>query len=67
MINLNFIYSEIFLCLSIMTLLIIGVFKNNSSNLIYNLSIISLFVCLTLIFNFPINENLELFNNSYQN
>jgi len=66
MINLNFIYSEFFLCLSIMTLLIIGVFKKNSSNLIYNLSIISLFICLALIFNFPINENVELFKNSYK-
>ena len=66
MINLNFIYSEIFLCLSIMILLIIGVFKKNSSNLIYNLSIISLLGCLALIFNFPINENIELFNNSYK-
>ena len=66
MINLNFIYSEIFLCLSIMILLIIGVFKKNSSNLIYNLSTISLLSCLALIFNFPINENVELFNNSYK-
>ena len=66
MINLNFIYSEIFLCLSIMTLLIIGVFKKNSSNLIYNLSIISLLGCLALIFNFPISKNVELFNNSYK-
>jgi len=66
MINLNFIYSEIFLCLSIMILLIIGVFKKNSSNLIYNLSIISLLICLALIFNFPISENVELFRNSYK-
>ena len=66
MININFIYSEIFLCLSIMTLLIIGVFKKNSSNLIYNLSIISLLICLALIFNFPISENVELFRNSYK-
>ncbi len=66
MINLNFIYSEIFLCLSIMILLIIGAFKKNSSNLIYNLSTISLLSCLALIFNFPINENVELFNNSYK-
>ena len=66
MIDLNFIYSEIFLCLSIMILLIIGVFKKNSSNLIYNLSIISLLSCFALIFNFPINENIELFNNSYK-
>ena len=66
MINLNFIYSEIFICLAIMLLLIIGVFKKNSSYLIYNLSILSLFFCLALIFNFPINEDVELFNNSYK-
>tara|TARA_Y100001970_G_scaffold244512_1_gene310745 strand:+ start:246 stop:1661 length:1416 start_codon:yes stop_codon:yes gene_type:complete len=65
MINLNFIYSEIFLCLAIMTLLLFGVFKKNSSYLIYNLSILSLFGCLALIFSFPINSKLELFNNSY--
>ena len=66
MINLNFIYSEIFLCLAIMILLLIGVFKKNSSYLIYNLSILSLFGCLALILSFPINTNLELFNNSYK-
>jgi len=49
-----------------MILLIIGAFKKNSSNLIYNLSTISLLSCLALIFNFPINENVELFNNSYK-
>ena len=66
MINLNFIYSEIFLALSIMALLLIGVFKKNSSTLIYNLSIISLFSCLALMFSFPFNENIKLFNESYQ-
>ncbi len=66
MTNLNFIYSEIFLSISIISLLIIGVFKKNSPNLIYNLGIISLLACLALIFNFPINENTELFNDSYK-
>ncbi len=66
MINLNFIYSEIFLCLAIMLFLLIGVFKKNSSYLIYNLSILSLFGCLALIFSFPINISVELFNNSYK-
>ena len=66
MTDLNFIYSELFLAISIMSLLIIGVFKKNSSNLIYNLSIISLLSCLALIFSFPINENAELFNKSYK-
>ena len=66
MINLNFIYSELFLAISIMSLLIIGVFKKNSSNLIYNLSIMTLLICLALIFNYPIDENINLFNNSYK-
>ncbi len=66
MINLNFIYSEIFLCLAIMLFLLIGVFKKNSSHLIYNLSILSLFGCLALIFSFPINTSVELFNKSYK-
>ena len=43
-----------------MALLLIGVFKK-SSNLIYNLTIISLLISLALIFNFPIGESLELF------
>ena len=60
MVNLNFIYPEIFLSISIMALLIIGVFKKNSSNLIFNLSIISLLGSLALIFNFPANSNIEL-------
>ena len=66
MINLNFIYSEIFICLAIMILLIIGVFKKNSSNIVYNLSILSLLGCLALILNYPINENVDLFNKSYK-
>jgi len=60
MINLNFIYSEIFICLAIMILLIIGVFKKNSAYLIYNLSILSLFVCLALILNFPIDAKCRI-------
>ena len=42
--NLNFIYPEIFISLSIMFLLILGVFKKNSSNLINILSILTLIV-----------------------
>ena len=49
MVNLNFIYPEIFLSISIMSLLIIGVFKKNSSNLIYNLSTLSLLSCLASV------------------
>ncbi len=66
MLNLNYIYSEIFLAIAIMVLLIIGVFKKNSFNLVYNLSIISLLICLTLMFSFPSSEYINLFNRSYQ-
>ena len=64
--NLNFIYPEIFISLSIMFLLILGVFKKNSSNLINILSILALIITLVLIFNFPVNTNIEIFNGSYK-
>ena len=47
--NLNFISSEVFISLSIMFLLILGVFKKNSSSLIHNLSIGSLLITGILI------------------
>ena len=57
MINLDLIFPEIYLSLSIMFLLMIGVFKKNSENLVYNLSIITLVILLALIVNlFSINE-----------
>ena len=66
MINLNLIFPEIFISLSIMFLLLLGVFKSRSSNLVYNLSIISLLGSLALILNYPIDTNIPLFNNSYK-
>ena len=66
MTNLNLIFPEIFISLAIMFLLIVGVFKKNSSNLIYNLTIISLLIALALIFNYPIETELSLFNESYK-
>ena len=41
MINLELVFSEIFLSLSIMALLLIGVYKKNITNMIYNLSVVS--------------------------
>ncbi len=64
--NLNFIYPELFISLSVMFLLILGVFKKNSSGLIFNLSIISLIVTLTLILSYPIQTNIYIFNESYK-
>ena len=49
--NLNLIFPEIFISLSLMTLLILGVFKKNSATLVYNLSIVALLILLELIFN----------------
>ncbi len=64
--NLQFIFPEIFLSLMIMLFLIIGVFKKNSSNLIYNLSTITLIILLALIFNLSSVQDTSLFNNSYK-
>ena len=64
--KLNFIYPEIFISISIMFLLILGVFKKNSSNLINILSILALMVTLALIFNSPLNTDLSIFNGSYK-
>ena len=63
MINLYFILPEIFISLSIMVLLIIGVFKNNSSKLIYTISY--LVIIISLAININISDNFSLFNNSY--
>ena len=63
--NLNLISPEIFISLSIMFLLIFGVFKKNSSNIIYNFSIISLLIAMVLIFNNPFNIKITLFTESY--
>ena len=66
MINLSLIFPEIFISLSIMFLLLVGVFKSKSSNLVYNLSIISLLASLALTLNYPLNTNFGLFDNSYK-
>ncbi len=66
MINLNFIFPEIFISLALMFLLMLGVFKKNSSVIVYNLVIISLFITLALILNRPIENNIYLFMDSYK-
>ncbi len=65
MINLNLVFPEIFISITIMFLLLIGVFKKNSETLVYNLSIISLIISLSLILNRPLDEENFLFNNTY--
>ena len=51
--NLDFILPEIFISLAIMFLLILGVFKKNSSNIIHYLSIVCLLITGILIINNP--------------
>ena len=66
MTNIELVFPEIFLSISIMTLLLVGVFRNNSSGLVYNLSILTLLIILVLVFNLShINEKF-LFNDSYK-
>ena len=65
MINLSFIIPEIFISLSVMFLLILGVFKKNSFELIHNLSIIVLLITGIIVFNETLDiEKKLLFNGS---
>ena len=66
MININLILPEIFISLTLMFLLIVGVYKKNSSNLIYNLTILSLLLLLALILNLSHIEETFVFNQSYK-
>ena len=63
--NLNFILPEVFISLSIMFLLLLGVYKKNSSNIVHNLAVASLLITGILIFNNPLDKNVSLFNNGY--
>ena len=63
--NLDYITPEIFISLSIMFLLMLGVFKKDSSNLIHYLSIGSLLITGILTFNNPVDVDITLFKGSY--
>ncbi|MBH00896.1 MAG: NADH-quinone oxidoreductase subunit NuoN [Candidatus Pelagibacter sp.] len=64
--DLNLVFPEIFLSIFIMFLLLLGVFKKNSSNFVYNLSIVSLIIILFLNFNNYNASSIYLFSNSYK-
>ena len=64
--NLELILPEIFISIALMFFLIIGVFKKNSSTFIYNLSTISLFILLALVYNLNSIMDISLFNESYK-
>ena len=63
--NFQYILPEIFISVSIMLFLLVGVFKKNSASLIYNLSNISLVILLALIINLSSLDIIYLFNESY--
>ena len=58
--NLELVFPEIFLSLSIMFLLILGVFKKNSSKLIQNISLVILLITAVIIFNESISKDQTL-------
>ncbi len=63
--NLQLVFPEIFLSLSIMFLLMLGVYKKNSSKLIQNISLIILLITAVITFNETISvKDEKLFNNS---
>ena len=65
MYNLNLVLPEIFISLSVMSLLILGVFKKNSSQLIFNLSLITFLIATIFVVNETFSvERITLFNGS---
>ena len=64
--NLELILPEIFISLSIMFLLILGVFKKNSALLIYNLTTVTLIILLALLLNLYQVSDLSILYNSYK-
>ena len=63
--NLYFIIPELFISASVMFLLVIGVFKNNSSKVIFYFSCLIVLISLAINLNINITETVYLFSNSY--
>tara|TARA_B100001121_G_scaffold283167_1_gene277067 strand:+ start:244 stop:1662 length:1419 start_codon:yes stop_codon:yes gene_type:complete len=64
--DIYYVIPEIFLSLCLMFLLLLGVFKRNSSSIVYNLSILILIITVPLILNVPSSKEVLIFNNSYK-
>ena len=65
MYNLNLVLPEIFVSLSVMFLLILGVFKKNSSQLTFNLSLLTFLIAIIFTINETFSvERITLFNGS---
>ena len=64
MILIQYLIPEVFLSLSIFSLLMIGVFVKNSFNLIYKLSIFLIFLLILIVLNTD-NETIKIFKESF--
>ncbi len=62
--NLNIMFPEIFLSLSIFSILMIGVFIKNSFNLVFNLSSLIIIVTISIILTSPNNQE-KIFLDSF--
>ena len=63
--NINLILPEIFISLSIMFLLVLGVFKKNSSKLVYNIALLVLLFSIIITLNETYSiDRITLFNDS---
>ena len=63
--NLNLVLPEIFISLSIMFLLVLGVFKKDSSKIIFNFSLFTILITTTITINETFSITREtLFNQS---
>ena len=65
MIDINYILPELFISISLMFILLIGVFKKKSSLLVYNLTMISLFILIILLINLRSLPSNSFFGSSY--
>ena len=62
--NINFIYPEIFIAISILGLLMVGVFKINSFNLVTKLTSFMLLITVPIVF-LNSTVSMKLFSNNY--
>ncbi len=64
--DIYYVIPEIFLSLSLMFLLILGVFNKKGSIIVYNLSLLILIITIPLILNVPSDGEILIFNESYK-
>ena len=64
MLDLQNIFPEIFLTLSLLTLLVVGVFLKNSFELIKKITILVLLICIPIVY-LKFDNQILIFNNNY--